>query len=56
MEIQIILAHLVIDSLYILRLTSELDGVTVFCGSGALPKEAIFPFRIYREFSYLDDK
>ena len=39
------------NRLTILRLTSELDGATVFCGIGALPQQANFPLRIYRMFS-----
>ena len=38
------------NQLTILRLTSELDGATVYCGSGAFPREAIFLLRIYRKF------
>ena len=39
------------NRLTILRLTSDLDGVTVFCGIGALPQQASFPLRIYRKFN-----
>ena len=45
-----------LNRLTILRLTSELDGVTVFCGIGAFPQQANFPLRIYRKFSYRYDK
>lgn len=41
------------NRLTILRLTPELDGVTVFCGLGAFPRQANFPLRIYRKLVYL---
>ena len=31
------------------NLTSELDGVWLFCGTGALPEQANVVFRIYRK-------
>ena len=39
------------NRLTILRLTSDLDGVILFCGVGALARQANFPLRIYRKFS-----
>ena len=41
------------NRLTILRLTSELDGTTIYCGIGATPQQANFPLRIYSMFSYL---
>ena len=38
------------NQLTILRLTSELDGVTIYCGIGAFPQQANFPLRVYRKF------
>ena len=37
------------NRLTILRLSSELDGVTLYCGIGAFPQQANFPLRIYRK-------
>lgn len=39
------------NRLTILRLSSELDGTTLYCGTGALPQQANFPIRIYRKLS-----
>ena len=39
------------NQLTILRLTSELDRVTVFCGSGVHSKQANFHLRTYRKFT-----
>ena len=36
------------NRLTILRLTSELDKVLVFCGNGERPRQANFTLRIYR--------
>ena len=44
------------NRLTILNWANELDGVTVYCGSGQEPQQASFVLRIYREFlikSYL---
>lgn len=38
------------NRLTILRLIPELDGAILYCGTGALPQQANFPIRIYREF------
>ena len=42
------------NRLTVLNWTSELDRVTVFCGTGADPEQANFVFRIYRKFSTLN--
>ena len=36
------------NQLTILRLTSELDGTTLYCGTGASPQQANFFLRLYR--------
>ena len=36
------------NSLVIRNLTSELDGVTIYCGTGQDPQQASFLLRIYR--------
>ena len=38
------------NRLTLLRLAPELDGVILYCGTGALPQQANFPIRIYRKF------
>ena len=38
------------NQLTILTLTSELDGLSLYCGTGASPQLANFTFRIYRKF------
>ena len=38
------------NHLVLLNLTSELDGVTIYCGTGRLPQLANFNLRIYRMF------
>ena len=38
------------NRLTVLRLIPELDGAILYCGTGALPQQANFPIRIYREF------
>ena len=40
-----------LNQLTILNLTSELDGVTVFCGTGGNLQQAQFLLRVYRKFS-----
>lgn len=42
------------NQLTIVNLTSELDGVTVFCGSGAMPEQATFFLRVYRKYMYMN--
>ena len=37
------------NSLTVLNLTSDLDGVTVYCGTGAQPRQANFTLKIYRK-------
>lgn len=39
-----------LNQLTILNLTSELDGVTVFCGIGNNLQQALFHLRVYRKF------
>ena len=39
-----------LNQLTILNLTSELDGVTVFCGTGGDLEQALFHLRVYRKF------
>ena len=39
-----------LNQLTILNLTSELDGVTVFCGTGINLEEALFHLKVYRKF------
>ena len=36
------------NHLVLLNFTSELDGVTIYCGTGRLPRQANFKLRIYR--------
>ena len=38
------------NRLSVLRLTSEMEGITMYCGTGRMPKLANFTFRIYRKF------
>ena len=38
------------NQLTISNLTSELDGLTLYCGTGAMARQANFNFRIYRRF------
>ena len=40
-----------LNQLTILNLTSELDGVMVFCGTGATLEQALFLLRVYRKFN-----
>ena len=40
------------NRLTILNLVRDLDRVTVFCGSGAMPQQANFLLRIYRELNF----
>ena len=37
------------NQLKILNVTSELDGVLVYCGTGAQPQQANFTLRLYRK-------
>ena len=38
------------NRLTILRLAPELEGTKLYCGTGASPRQANFPIRIYRKF------
>ena len=38
------------NRLIILVLSSELDGVIIYCGTGQQRRQANFPVRVYREF------
>ena len=38
------------NHLTVLNLVSDLDGVMIFCGTGAIPQQAHFFLRIYSEF------
>ena len=40
------------NRLTILNLVRDLDRVTVFCGTGAMPQQANFLLRIYRELNF----
>ena len=37
------------NHLTVLNLVSDLDGVIIFCGTGAIPQQAHFFLRIYSE-------
>ena len=37
------------NRLTVLNLVRELDRVSIFCGTGAMPQQADFVLRIYRE-------
>ena len=41
------------NRLTILRLTSELNGATVFCGIGAFPQQASFSLIVYCKFPFM---
>jgi hypothetical protein len=40
------------NRLIISVLTSQLDGVIIYCGTGEDPRQANYPVRVYREFYY----
>ena len=40
-----------LNSLTVTNLTSDLDGVIVYCGTGARPQQANFTLRIYRKLN-----
>ena len=40
------------NSLTVTNLTSDLDGVIIYCGTGVQPRQANFTLRIYRKFLY----
>ena len=42
------------NQLTIVNLTSDLDGVTVFCGTGAMLQQAAFFLRVYRKYMYIN--
>lgn len=44
--------HTFENRLSVLRLTSELEDITLYCGTGIMPKLANFTFRIYRKLNY----
>ena len=40
------------NTLTVTNLTSDLDGVIVYCGTGVQPQQANFTLKIYRKFLY----